>query len=137
VVAAPVQESADDAFLSLAPSDVLFIDGRTSARPARTSTTCFSASCRAFPRACRARPRHLSAYEYPRRWSEDVLCYWNEQYVLAALLANSSKFEILVGSYFMQNADIEALRPFGPKPEIAGVFPGAGASGCGRRISER
>ena len=128
VVAAPVQESADDAFLSLAPSDILFIDG---SHICKTGSDVNHLFLRILPRLPAGVVVHVHdiclPYEYPRRWSEDVLCYWNEQYVLAALLANSSKFEILVGSYFMQNADIEALRPFGPKPEIAGVFPGGGS----------
>jgi hypothetical protein len=64
-------------------------------------------------------------YEYPRRWSEEALCYWNEQYVLAALLANSSKYEILLGVYFLQKTDPHVLTPY--VPPIPGVYPGGGS----------
>ncbi len=64
-------------------------------------------------------------YEYPKRWSDDVLCYWNEQYVLAALLANSPKWEILLGVYFLQKTGIDVLKPY--VPSVPGVFPGGGS----------
>jgi len=128
VVAAPVQEAPDSAFLSLAPGDVLFIDG---SHICKTGSDVNHLFLRILPRLPAGVIVHVHdiclPFEYPRRWSEDVLCYWNEQYVLAALLANSAKFEILLGNYFLQMTDLELLRPFGPTPAIAGVFPGGGS----------
>jgi hypothetical protein len=128
VVPVPVQDAPDATFLSLAPSDVLFIDG---SHICKTGSDVNHLFLRILPRLPAGVIVHVHdiclPFEYPRRWSEDVLCYWNEQYVLAALLANSRKFEILVGNYFLQNADIELLRPFGPSPVIEGVFPGGGS----------
>ena len=128
VIASPVQEAPDGTFLTLASGDVLFIDG---SHFSKTGSDVNHLFLRILPRLPAGVVVHIHdiclPFEYPRRWSEDVLCYWNEQYVLAALLANSTKFEILVGNYFLQNTDIEALRPFGPQPAIDGVSLGGGS----------
>ncbi|MFY9550175.1 MAG: class I SAM-dependent methyltransferase [Thermoanaerobaculia bacterium] len=122
----PVQSTADSVFLGLEPSDILFIDG---SHISKTGSDVNHLFLRILPRLPAGVVVHIHdiclPFEYPRNWSEDVLCYWNEQYVLAALLANSAKFEILVGVYFVQRNDHEALRPF--VPEIPGVFPGGGS----------
>ncbi len=126
VIARPVQESPDAVFLELEPSDVLFIDG---SHISKTGSDVNHLFLRILPRMPRGVIVHVHdiclPYEYPKAWSEDVLCYWNEQYVLAALLANSGKYEILLGNYFIQNRDIAALRPF--VPAVPGVFPGGGS----------
>jgi hypothetical protein len=126
VVAKPVQEAPDSVFLDLAPGDILFIDG---SHISKTGSDVNHLFLRILPRVPRDVIVHVHdiclPYEYPKAWSEDVLCYWNEQYVLAALLANSAKYEILVGVYFLQRTDIEALRPY--VPSVKGVFPGGGS----------
>ncbi len=122
----PVQAVAESVFLSLKPSDILFIDG---SHISKTGSDVNHLFLRILPRLPAGVVVHIHdiclPFEYPRGWSEDVLCYWNEQYVLAALLANSVKFEILVGVYFVHRKDREALRPF--VPEIPGVFPAGGS----------
>jgi hypothetical protein len=122
----PVQAVADSVFLDLGESDILFIDG---SHICKTGSDVNHLFLRILPRLPAGVVVHIHdiclPYEYPKNWSEDVLCYWNEQYVLAALLANSAKFEILVGVYFVQRKDYTALRPF--VPEIPGVFPGGGS----------
>jgi hypothetical protein len=45
--------------------------------------------------------------------------------VLAALLANSTKFEILVGVHYLQKADIACLKPF--VPDVPDVTAGGGS----------
>ncbi len=126
VVARPVQETPDPVFLDLAPDDILFIDG---SHISKTGSDVNHLFLRILPRIPKGVLVHIHdiclPFEYPKAWSEDVLCYWNEQYVLAALLANSPKFEILVGVYYLQRADIEALRPY--VPAVQGVFPGGGS----------
>ncbi len=126
VVAKPVQQTPDSVFLELAPSDILFIDG---SHISKTGSDVNHLFLRILPRIPKGVIVHVHdiclPYEYPKTWSEDVLCYWNEQYVLAALLANSAKYEILLGVYFLQRRDLEALRPF--VPSVKGVFPGGGS----------
>ena len=90
VVAKPVQETPDSVFLGLEPSDILFIDG---SHISKTGSDVNHLFLRILPRLPRGVVVHIHdiclPFEYPKAWSEDVLCYWNEQYVLAALLANS------------------------------------------------
>jgi hypothetical protein len=126
IVAKPVQQTPDSTFLDLAPSDILFIDG---SHISKTGSDVNHLFLRILPRLPKGVLVHIHdiclPFEYPKYWSEDVLCYWNEQYVLAGLLANSSKYEILVGVYFLQKTDIQALEPF--VPSVKGVFPGGGS----------
>jgi len=126
VVAKPVQETPDSVFLGLAPSDILFIDG---SHISKTGSDVNHLFLRILPRLPKGVVVHIHdiclPFEYPKAWSEDVLCYWNEQYVLAALLANAARYEILLGVYFVQKRDIEALRPF--VPSVPGVYPGGGS----------
>jgi len=121
-----VQAAKDSVFLGLEPNDILFIDG---SHISKTGSDVNHLFLRILPRLPAGVVVHIHdiclPYEYPRNWSEDVLCYWNEQYVLAALLANSTKYEILAGVYFIQRNDHLALAPF--VPEIAGIFPGGGS----------
>jgi hypothetical protein len=125
-VARPVQESPDSVFLDLGPSDILFIDG---SHMAKTGSDVNHLFLRILPRLPKGVIVHIHdiclPFEYQHYWSEDALCYWNEQYVLAALLANSTKYEILLGVYFLQKTDIESLRPYVPK--VPGVKPGGGS----------
>jgi hypothetical protein len=122
VLAAPVQEAPDDVFLSLSENDVLFIDG---SHISKTGSDVNHVFLRILPRLPKGVVVHVHdiclPFEYPRYWSEDVLCYWNEQYVLAALLANSTKLEVLLGSYFLHRTEPDLLRRFLPSPAIAGV----------------
>jgi hypothetical protein len=122
----PVQEAPDSAFLSLEPSDVLFIDG---SHISKTGSDVNHIFLRILPRIPKGVLVHIHdiclPYEYPRSWSEDVLCYWNEQYVLAALLANSTKYEILFGVYYLQKTAPDLLKPY--VPSVPGVFLGGGS----------
>ncbi len=126
VQALPVQEAPDEIFLGLGASDILFIDG---SHISKTGSDVNHLFLRILPRLPAGVLVHVHdiclPFEYPRYWSEEALCYWNEQYVLAALLANSTKYEILVGVHYLQKADIEALRPF--VPAVPGVMAGGGS----------
>ncbi|HKD18288.1 MAG TPA: class I SAM-dependent methyltransferase [Thermoanaerobaculia bacterium] len=126
VIARPVQQAPDATFLGLEPSDVLFIDGSHITKTGSDVNHLFLRILPRLPRGVIVQIHDICLpFEYPKNWSEDVLCYWNEQYVLAALLANSTKYEILLGVYFMQRSDLEALRPFAPS--VPGVFLGGGS----------
>ena len=125
-MARPVQESPDSVFLDLEPSDILFIDG---SHITKTGSDVNHLFLRILPRLPKGVIVHIHdiclPFEYPQYWSQEVYCYWNEQYVLAALLANSTKYEVLLGVYFLQKTDIETLRPY--VPQVPGVKPGGGS----------
>jgi len=126
IVEMPVQETPEEVFLSLGPSDVLFIDG---SHISKTGSDVNHLFLRVLPRLRKGVLVHVHdvclPFEYPQYWPQTMLCYWNEQYVLAALLANSTKFEILAGVYYLQKTDIDCLRPF--IPDVPGVTAGGGS----------
>lgn len=122
----PVQEAPDSFFLSLAPGDVLFIDGSHISKTGSDVNHLFLRILPRLPPGVLVQIHDICLpFEYPRYWSEDALCYWNEQYVLAALLANSRKFEVLAGVYCLYRTDPEALRSL--IPDLPGVLPGGGS----------
>lgn len=126
IVAAPVQQVDDATFLALGPGDLLFIDNSHICKTGSDVNHLFLRILPRLPAGVIVQIHDICLpYEYPRYWSEDALCYWNEQYVLAALLANSTKFEILVGVHFLQRCDPAALSAH--LPAVPGVFPGGGS----------
>lgn len=122
----PVQSVPDAIFLDLAPSDILFIDDSHISKTGSDVNHLFLRILPRLPAGVIVQVHDICLpFEYLRFWSEDILCYWNEQYVLAALLANSTKFEILVGAYFLYRKDPELLRRLTPK--LPGVEPIGGS----------
>ena len=141
---------------SLAPSDILFIDG---SHISKTGSDVNHLFLRILPRLPKGVVVHIHdiclPFEYPKAWSEDVLCYWNEQYVLAALLANAARYEILLGVYFLQKTDTGGApavpardrrslpgrrQPVAARPGVSGLEagsepPSGGAGGLRQRFS--
>jgi len=116
----------DSLFLDLEPSDILFIDGSHISKTGSDVNHLFLRILPRLPAGVLVQIHDICLpFEYQRYWSEDVLCYWNEQYVLAALLANSAKFEVLAGVYFLQRREPEILRGF--IPDLPCVLPGGGS----------
>lgn len=121
-----VQSTPASVFEGLEPSDFLFIDDSHISKTGSDVNHLFLRVLPRLPAGVLVQIHDICLpYEYARSWSEEFLCYWNEQYVLAALLANSTKFEILAGVYFLAKTDPEVLRPF--IPAIEGVLPGGGS----------
>ncbi len=121
-----VQGAPLSLFLGLERGDFLFIDGSHISKTGSDVNHLFLRVLPRLPAGVIVQIHDICLpFEYQRYWSEDVLCYWNEQYVLAALLANSSKFEVLAGVYFLQKKDPEVLRSV--IPELPGVMPGGGS----------
>ena len=96
-----VQDVPVEVFEGLEENDVLFID---SSHVSKTGSDVNHLYLRVLPRLARGVWVHVHdvflPFEYPRAWSEQRY-YWNEQYLLAALLAHSRKFEIVVANYFL------------------------------------
>ncbi len=109
-------------FDSLSDNDVLFID---SSHIAKTGSDVLHLFLRVLPGIPRGVWVHIHdiflPYEYPKHWVEQLL-YWNEQYLLAALLANTAKYEVVAGNYFLSRAGIADFQRVG-LPE-KGALPG-------------
>lgn len=121
-----VQDVPVSVFEELGASDILFIDG---SHISKTGSDVNHLFLRVLPKLPKGVLVHIHdvclPFEYPKNWATDYECYWNEQYVVAALLANSSKYEVVLGTYFLQKTDESALAPFVPR--IPGVMPGGGS----------
>jgi predicted O-methyltransferase YrrM len=57
-------------------------------------------------------------FEYPRAWPEDFGLYWSEQYLVQALLAFSSGYEVLAAVHALQRLRADAMR--GLLPAVVG-----------------
>ncbi|HEY7863193.1 MAG TPA: class I SAM-dependent methyltransferase [Thermoanaerobaculia bacterium] len=99
--ASPVQDVPLSLFDGLGEGDVLFYDG---SHVSKTGSDVNHVLLRILPRLAPGVFVHVHdiflPFEYPKEWLEQRL-YWNEQYVLAALLSDSRKLEILAGNYFL------------------------------------
>jgi len=49
---------------------------------------------------------------YPKRWLEDKLVFWNEQFLLHAFLIGNKNFKVLLSNYFMKSYHSELLKEF-------------------------
>jgi hypothetical protein len=63
-------------------------------------------------------------FEYPRYWIEERL-YWNEEYLLAALISNSAKWEVRIANYFLERTQSAEIYRYA-LPEM-GVAAGGGS----------
>jgi predicted O-methyltransferase YrrM len=121
-----VQDTPPAIFEALQPDDMLFIDNSHISKTGSDVNHLFLRVLPRLPAGVLVQIHDICLpYEYPRYWSEDWFLYWNEQYVLAALLANSTKFEVLLGVHYLQRTEPEMLRPF--LPVLPGVLPGGGS----------
>ena len=52
--------------------------------------------------------------DYPINWLHDHVKFWNEQYLLEALLSDNDKFEIIAGLNYLKNSHYEKLNKVCP-----------------------
>lgn len=92
-------------FSTLGDGDILFIDSSHVIRP--DGDVEFELN-RILPSLNRGVIVHVhdifTPFNYPRKWVEDDLRLWNEQYMLEAFLANNSEWEILLAANYLKNA---------------------------------
>jgi methyltransferase family protein len=118
----PVQELPISFFTNLTAGDILFVDG---SHICKTGSDVNHLLLRILPLLPAGVWIHVHdiflPFEYPKDWVKQRL-YWNEQYVLAALLANSPKLEPVLAHYFLLRQAGQRLADY--LPAIAGVQPG-------------
>jgi hypothetical protein len=52
--------------------------------------------------------------DYPSRWVVDNVLFWNEQYMLEALLSNSDRYEVIGALNFLKNNYFDMLKKVCP-----------------------
>ena len=112
-------------FEGLQSGDILFIDG---SHIVKTGSDVNHVFLRVLPRLAEGVYVHVHdialPFEYPKTWSDQMM-YWSEQYLVAALLSDSTKWELLVSIYFHQRKESNPLWAFIPR--LPGIFPGGGS----------
>lgn len=109
IVKADVQEVPTSVFESLGEDDVLFID---SSHVARIGSDALHEYLNIVPQLGDGVLVHAHdiflPYEYPRPWVMQRRWFFNEQYLLRALLTNSSDYDVLWSTYYMhqQHSDL-------------------------------
>ena len=111
LIKAPVQSVPLAEFESLGDRDILFID---SSHVLKEGSDVQFEFLEIVPRLKKGTIVHFHdiflPFPYPRSWVVDELRFWNEQYVLQALLAFNHSFEVLWAGSYMNHRHPEALR---------------------------
>lgn len=56
----------------------------------------------------------FSPRDYPRRWIVDDVRFWNEQYLLEALLSNTNRYEVIGALNYLKNSHFDELKKICP-----------------------
>src|ERR1700733_8138661 len=108
---APVQSVPLKEFESLRENDILFID---SSHVLKTASDVQYEYLEIVPRVKKGVIIHFHdiflPFSYPKAWVVNELRFWNEQYVLQALLAFNKSFTVLWAGNYMNHKHANALR---------------------------
>lgn len=111
LITAPVQSVPLREFESLRENDILFID---SSHVLKTASDVQYEYLEIVPRVKKGVIVHFHdiflPFSYPKTWVVNELRFWNEQYVLQALLAFNKSFAVLWAGNFMNHKHPSALQ---------------------------
>lgn len=126
VLQLPVQEVGLDLFMKLDEGDILFID---SSHVLKIGSDVQFEYLEILPRLRHGVLIHLHDVflprEYPREWVCDKQLFWNEQYLLQALLTGNSSFVVRWAGHYMHLRHPEVLDHFIPSYNRARSSPGS------------
>jgi predicted O-methyltransferase YrrM len=129
----PVQEVPLEEFDQLEENDILFID---STHVSKIGSDVNHLFLRVIPRLKPGVVIHVHdiflPWDMPRGWVVDKKIFWNEQYLLQAMLTCNPSFEVLLGNQFLGRVQPEAFRA--AFPCIPSRFTPGGVSFWMRRI---
>lgn len=110
VVRERVEDVDLDTFAALEPDDLLFIDSSHMIRP--QGDVLFE-YLEVLPTLASGVYVHVhdifSPRDYPDRWIREEVRFWNEQYLLEALLSNSERYEVVAALNYLQHTDHDHL----------------------------
>lgn len=109
----PVQSVSLSVFEELSENDILFID---SSHVSKTGSDVNFLYLEVLPILKPGVIIHIHDIflpkTYPKKWLEEKLVFWNEQFLLHAFLIGNKKFEILLGNFFLSQFYPELLKEF-------------------------
>ncbi len=107
----PVQDVPLEEFDKLRANDILFID---STHVSKIGSDVNHLYLRVIPRLAPGVVIHVHdiflPWDMPRAWVMEKKIFWNEQYLLQALLTCNPSFEVLLGNQFLSRLHPEAFR---------------------------
>jgi Methyltransferase domain len=110
-------------FDALEAGDILFID---STHVSKTGSDVNYLLLRVLPRLKPGVLIHIHdmfiPYEYPREWVVDKKIFWNEQYMVMAMLLFGNRFDVLLMHHFLEHEE---------HAELEAIFPSVAAVGGG------
>ena len=99
----PVQSCSIDYFKSLSSGDLLFID---SSHMIRRGGDVLYEYLEVLPTLQSGVYVHVhdifTPSDYPKSWTQEHILFWNEQYLLEAMLSNSSRYRVVAGLNFLK-----------------------------------
>jgi hypothetical protein len=126
VIKAPVQIVPLSEFEALEENDILFID---SSHVLKEASDVQFEYLEVVPRLKKGVIVHFHdiflPFPYPKSWVLDGLRFWNEQYLLQALLAFNKSFEVLWAGNYMNRAHPEALQRAFASYKVNETVPGS------------
>lgn len=126
LIKSPVQQVPLAEFENLRENDILFID---SSHVLKEASDVQFEYLEIVPRLKKGVIVHFHDIflpaPYPRSWVVEELRFWNEQYILQALLAFNNSFEVLWAGNYMNNKHPEALEQAFPSYRRNETAPGS------------
>jgi len=102
-------------FLDLKKNDILFIDSSHIIRPQGDVLAIF---LEILPKLSKGVIVHVhdifTPKNYPKKWLIEENKFWNEQYLLEALISNTNKYEIFLSLNFLKNKFYKELKKICP-----------------------
>jgi len=110
VIRSPIEDCPFDWSNELDAGDLLFVDSSHMIRP---QGDVLKEYLEIFPQLKAGVVVHVhdifTPRDYPKSWLVDEVRFWNEQYLLEALLTNSSRYEVIAALNFLQHNHFESL----------------------------
>jgi Methyltransferase domain len=115
VVRQRVENCALDWAAELRPGDILFVDSSHVIRP---QGDVLEEYLEIFPQLASGVYIHIhdifTPKDYPRSWIVDQVRFWNEQYLLEALLSNTDRYEVIGALNYLKNNHFDDLQKVCP-----------------------
>lgn len=120
VLRSKIEDCLIDWATALGPGDLLFIDSSHMIRPQGDVLYEYLTILPQLPAGVLVHVHDIfTPRDYLARWLEQDVKFWNEQYILEALLGNSARYEIVAALNLLKHAHFEALKAVCPTLSVS------------------
>ncbi|UYP67506.1 class I SAM-dependent methyltransferase [Thalassobacter stenotrophicus] len=115
VLRSKIEDCVIDWATALGPGDLLFIDSSHMIRPQGDVLYEYLTILPQLPAGVLVHVHDIfTPRDYLTRWVEQDVKFWNEQYILEAILGNSTRYEIVAALNLLKHAHFDALKAVCP-----------------------